>query len=108
MVKEGMNREDAQNESFVELQEELQEIKEAAAETMADSNCKLHKLKDELHGKTRELIDEITPILEKYRDSGKEVVYKVEDKIIEKPLPALMIAFAAGLVIGKLLDSRKH
>lgn len=107
-----MTKEDMDRENLDGLQEELNEVKETAmdyaGDTMEEGKCKFRKLKKELGGKTDDLIDEVTSILEKYKDSGKEVVHKVENKIIEKPIASLLIALAAGLVIGRILENRKH
>lgn len=107
MAKEEMNigKLDGFQEELNEIKEDAMDYAEEAAE---EGRCKFRKLKKDLSGKTDELIDDITSVLEKYKDSGREVVHKVEDKIIEKPITSLLIALAAGLIIGRILENRKH
>lgn len=65
-------------------------------------------MKKELRRKTDDLVEELAPVIEKYKNSGKEAVAKVEDTISEKPLTSLLLAFTAGIIIGKLLDNNKR
>lgn len=110
-MKEEESRLNAEEE-IETLKRELNEMKESvqeyAEDALSEGGRKFRGFKKELRGKTENLLDEITPIIEKYRDSGKEIVYKVEDKIIEKPVTSLLLAFVAGLAVGKLLDSGRR
>lgn len=40
------------------------------------------------------------------REKGKESVESIEDRIREKPLQSLLIAFVVGLFLGKIFDRR--
>jgi len=85
---------------IAELREQLKQYTEAADVEERDS---LRELKRKLGWKSGDLMHELTPIIEKYKESGREAVYKVEDKIIEKPLQSLVFALVGGIVLGKLL-----
>lgn len=103
-----MEKRDADMERLDETQEGLEELKGQAQEYAEDAaregKRKLHKLQHDIQAKSEEVMKEITPVLEKYKDSGKCLVHKVEAKIVEKPLHSIMVAFGIGLIIGKLCD----
>lgn len=98
-------------ENIDKLQEEIDELKDSMkkyAEDLTDEGKhKLSRLHEQLHRKHEELIEHYGPIFEKYRESGKEMVHHVEEKVAEKPLTALLLAFGAGIVIGSLCRGRR-
>lgn len=102
--------EETNMEEVSKLHEEIEELKEKFEELDGDTTdegrrtmCRLQK---QLYAKTVELMDAYAPMLQKYKDSGKEIVRSVETKVAEKPLPSLLVAFGAGLVIGCLCRCR--
>lgn len=107
-----MMKEDMNGENLEVLSENLEELKEDvldyADESIRDSECRFRQMKRELRRKTDDLAEELAPIIEKYKSSGREAVAKVEDKIAEKPITSLLLAFTAGIIIGKLLDNNKR
>lgn len=87
--------------------EELKEmVKECGGETAEEAMHSLSKLHRHLLDRTDKMMHMYAPILEKYRDSGKEMVREVEARVAEKPLTSLLFAFGAGVLIGKLC--RRH
>lgn len=104
-----MAKEDMNGENLEVLGENLEELKEDvldyADESARESECRFRQMKRELRRKTDDLVEELAPIIERYKHSGKEVVAKVEDTIAEKPITSLLLAFTAGIIIGKLLDN---
>lgn len=95
-----------------ELQQEFDELKQLAgeySEAAADEvDGKIRQAKKKIRRRSEELMDELAPIIEKYQDTGRVAVRRVEDKVIDNPLLALAVAFGAGLVIGKLLDDDRR
>lgn len=93
-----------------QLKEEIEELKDmvkaCGGETAEEAMHSLSKLHQHLLDKTGKIMHSYAPVLEKYRDSGKEMVREVEAKVAEKPLTALLVAFGAGVLIGKLC--RRH
>lgn len=85
------------HDDIEELKEKFQELGEDTTDEGKRTMRRLHK---QLHAKADELMEAYAPMLQTYKDSGKEMVRTVETKVAEKPLPALLLAFGAGLVIG--------
>jgi ElaB/YqjD/DUF883 family membrane-anchored ribosome-binding protein len=52
------------------------------------------------------MIEELMSNLRSARDKSSDTVDSVEHKIQEKPLMSLLVAFLAGLILGKLFESR--
>ena len=48
----------------------------------------------------------ISKIADEVQTSGREGLRKVEEQIEERPLVSLAMAFAVGLVLGRLFDRR--
>lgn len=107
MAKEDMNGENIEvlNENIEEAGEDILDY---VGESARETECGFRRMKRELRRKTDDLVEELTPIIEKYKNSGKEAVAKVEDTIAEKPITSLLLAFTAGIIIGKLLDNNKR
>lgn len=107
-----MAKEDMDGEGLEALSENLEEMKEDildyVGESARESECGFRQMKRELRRKTDGLVEELAPIIDKYKNSGKEAVAKVEDTIAEKPITSLLLAFTAGIIIGKLLDNNKR
>jgi len=95
-----------------ELQEEFQELKELAGEyteeVVEEGKGRMRKAKRRISKRSEDLLDELMPILERYQDSGREVVERVEHKVTDNPLLSLAVAFGAGMLIGKLLDNGRR
>lgn len=102
--------EETNMQNVCKLQEDIEEIKEQFKELGEDTTDEgkhaMHKLHKQLHAKTEELMAAYAPIMQKYKDSGKEMIHNAETKIAEKPLQALLLAFGAGLVIGCMCRCR--
>lgn len=103
---------EAKAASADKLKEELEElkemVKECGGETAEVSMHALSRLHQHLLDKTGRIMDTYAPVLEKYKDSGKEIVRGVEAKVAEKPLTALLFAFGAGVLIGKMCRHHRH
>jgi len=102
-------------EKIMELESEVGSLKEALAEHEETTEAKriidFAKLKDAISASAKEIIDAIKPVIEKYEEPGKAAVSKVERKVADNPFLSVVLAFGAGIVIGKLLDchcSRKE
>jgi len=52
------------------------------------------------------IIEDLKNELDRARGKGREAFESVKQKIQEKPLMSLLIAFILGLLLGKLLDRR--
>lgn len=51
------------------------------------------------------LLSELEDAVDESKQKGKRALESVEDKIIEKPLLSLLVAFVIGLLIGKVVDN---
>lgn len=105
MMKNGREMEniDRLHGEIEELKDSMREYAEDLTEEGKNKLCRLH---EQLRKKHEELIEHYGPVFKKYRESGKEMVHNVEEKVAEKPLTALLLAFGAGIVIGSLC--RRH
>ena len=50
------------------------------------------------------VIEAIKPIVAKYEEPSRAAVAKVGGKVADNPFLSVVVAFGAGIVIGKLLD----
>lgn len=102
--------EDTNMETVSKLHKDIEALTEKCKELGEDATDEgkrtMRKLQNQLYAKTDELMEAYAPIIQKYKDSGKEMVRNVEAKVAEKPLPALLVAFGAGLVIGCICRCR--
>lgn len=107
MTKNGREMENINKlqEEIDDLKDSIQEYAEDLTEEGKDKLCRLH---EQLHRRHEELIDRYGPVFERYRESGREIVHNVEERVAEKPLAALLLAFGAGLVIGSLCRRHRH
>lgn len=100
--------EDKANERIEELEAELADLKEVLEgykEEAEDAvETKIEKVRSVLEAKADDLMASVKPVLDKYEESGKAAVGKVGDKVADNPFMSVVVAFGAGIVIGKLLD----
>ena len=61
---------------------------------------------EELGDDKDRVIEKVRAELENVQEIGKQKVETVEQKIQENPLKSLLIAFIAGLFLGKLIDRK--
>ena len=61
---------------------------------------------EELGDDKDRVIEKVRAELENVQEIGKQKVETVEQKIQENPLKSLLIAFIAGLFLGKLFDRK--
>jgi len=91
-----------------ELESQIADLKEEIAEQHETAEEKrvidFTKIKGAIDDSARGVIDTIKPYIEKYQQPGKEAVAKVGEKVSDNPFLSVVIAFGAGIVIGKLLD----
>lgn len=66
----------------------------------------LEKGKSETDSARDRVVEELMSNLRSARQKGSDTVGTVEHRIQEKPLMSLLIAFLAGLILGKLFDKR--
>ena len=66
----------------------------------------LEKGKNETDSAREKVIEELRNEFGSARDKGMETVDSVEQTIQERPFISLLIAFLAGLILGKLFDRR--
>jgi ElaB/YqjD/DUF883 family membrane-anchored ribosome-binding protein len=95
-------------EKMMELESEVETLKETIAEHEEKAEAKrmvdFVKLKDAINSSAKEVLDAIKPVIEKYEEPGRAAVSKVERRVADNPFLSVVIAFGAGIVIGKLLD----
>ncbi len=92
------------------LGQDLETLREDVTRLRADlsqlAKSLLEKGKSETDTARDRVMGEFMSNLHSARDRSGETVETVERKIQEKPLMSLLIAFLAGLVLGKIVDRR--
>ena len=92
------------------LGQDLETLREDVTKLRADlsqiAKSLLEKGKNETDSAKDRIFEELRYDLQSARNKGRETVDTVENKIQEKPLMSLLIAFLIGLVLGKLFDRR--
>ncbi len=54
------------------------------------------------------LLNELEDAVEESKHKGRRALESVEDKVTEKPLLSLLIAFILGLFLGKIVDTNNR
>lgn len=92
------------------LDKDIENLKDNVAKLREDlsqvTQTLLEKGKSETEVAKDRLIEELKYELDVAKTKGKETVESVESQIQEKPFMSLLIAFIAGLVLGKIFDRR--
>ena len=95
-------------DAIKELKAEIEELKNAFAEQQEKAEAKsivyFNKVKNTLDDGAKSLMAAVKPVLEKYEEPGRAAVEKVGTRVSDNPFLSVVIAFGAGIVIGKLLD----
>ena len=76
---------------IMELKAEIEALKCAIAEQQEKAEAK-------------RMLAAVKPVIEKYEEPGRAAVAKVGTRVSDNPFLSVVIAFGAGIVIGKLLD----
>ncbi len=97
------------NEDIImELKTEIEALKCAIAEQQEEAEAKrtidFNKVKSTLDDGAKSLLAAIRPVIDKYEEPGRAAVAKVSNRVSDNPFLSVIIAFGAGIVIGKLLD----
>ena len=95
-----------------EMKEEIAALKQLLAEKRDEAADRGRDMKHDIRAMVEEgfakVSDAIRPFAEKaghrIADPTKDVVARVEEKIVIHPIAAVMIALGAGLVVGKMID----
>ncbi len=92
------------------LGKDIDNLKEDMAKLRADlsqlGKALLEKGKSETDMAKDRVIEELKLELQSARKKGKETVDSVEQQIQEKPFVSLLVAFLAGLLLGKMFERR--
>lgn len=92
------------------LGKEMDNLKEDMAKLRADlsqlGKTLLERGKNETDIAKERAMEELKRELQSARNKGKETVNSVEQQIQEKPFVSLLIAFLAGLLLGKMFERR--
>jgi ElaB/YqjD/DUF883 family membrane-anchored ribosome-binding protein len=90
------------------VENEFDTVKDDLAKLRSDISQLSATLKDLTSDTVRQQIETIRTrvdsITGEARQQGREVLDDLTDRIEEKPLASVLIAFGAGLLIGRLLD----
>ena len=93
---------------IMELKTEIEALKCAIAEQQEKAEAKrvidFNKVKSTLDDGAKTLLAAVKPVIEKYEEPGRAAVAKVGTRVSDNPFLSVVIAFGAGIVIGKLLD----
>ena len=95
-------------DAIMELKAEIEALKCALAEQQEKAEAKsivyFNKVKNTLDDGAKSLRAAVKQVIEKYEEPGREAVAKVGTRVSDNPFLSVVIAFGAGIVIGKLLD----
>ncbi len=95
-------------EIITELETEIEALKSALAEHEETSEAKrvidFAKLKNAISDSAKDVLDTIKPVIEKFEEPSRAAVAKVGNRVSDNPFLSIIIAFGAGIVIGKILD----
>ena len=93
---------------IMELKAEIEALKNAISEQQEKAEAKsvvyFNKIKNTFDDGAKSLLAAVKPVLEKYEEPGRVAVEKVGTRVSDNPFLSVVIAFGAGIVIGKLLD----
>lgn len=98
---------EASEQRIIELEAEVAALKDALAaqqEAGAKKYFDLDKVRTAIDEGTRNVIDAVKPLVEKYEEPSRAAVEKVGGKVSDNPFLSVVVAFGAGIVIGKILD----
>lgn len=103
-MTEGKNN----DERIVELEAEIEELKNALAEHQEKNEAKrlidFNKVKTAIDDSARGIMAAVKPVIEKYEEPGRAAVAKVGNRVSDNPFLSVMVAFGVGIVIGKIID----
>lgn len=102
-----------------ELRQDMQTLRDDVTKLRSDLSGITQRLleagKDEagmarykLEAEVRKLLEEVSQTLGQTRERSRKAVEGVEQKIGERPLISLIIAFIVGLLLGKLFDRKQQ
>ena len=94
---------DAIREDIQKLQNDLKDIFHSAGEQGKE---KLQEKKQQLEAAMKNLHDRAAAIYDGLREHGQDAVNKSQKQIEERPLTAVFIAFAAGILFDRLMGRR--
>ena len=64
----------------------------------------IEKIRSAIDDGTKSVIEAIKPVVEKYEEPSRAAVARVGGKVSDNPFLSVVVAFGAGIVIGKILD----
>lgn len=93
---------------IMELKAEIEALKCAITEQQEKAEAKriidFNKVKSTLDDGAKTLLAAVKPVIQKYEEPGRAAVNKVGARVSDNPFLSVVVAFGAGIVIGKLLD----
>ena len=90
-----------------ELEAEIATLKDALAAQQESGQKKyfdLEKIKNAVDAGSQKVLEAIKPIVSKYEEPSRAAVARVGGKVSDNPFLSVVVAFGAGIVIGKILD----
>ena len=73
-------------------------------DVVMELKAEIEALKCAMDDGAKSLLAAVRPVIEKYEEPGRAAVAKVGTRVSDNPFLSVVIAFGAGIVIGKLLD----
>jgi ElaB/YqjD/DUF883 family membrane-anchored ribosome-binding protein len=101
--KSMMTEIDALRQDIHKLQNDLKDMFHSVGEHGKE---KLQERKQQLEDAMKNLQGRAAEIYDSFREHGQDAVNKSKEKIEERPLTAVFIAFAAGILFDRLLGRR--
>lgn len=100
---------EASEQRIIELEAEVAALKDALAAQQDNAvNTRkyfdIDKIRSAIDDGTKSVIEAIKPVVEKYEEPSRAAVARVGGKVSDNPFLSVVVAFGAGIVIGKILD----
>lgn len=70
---------------------------------LADVKARLGETAKTVHGQAKEKFQDIYEVA---REGGEQAVETCREKIVERPMTSLLVAFLGGIIVGRLLLRR--
>lgn len=103
-----MMEENNNQQRVVDLEAEVEALKGALEEQQQTAETKrlidFAKVKGAVDEGAKKVLEAIKPVIEKYEEPSRAAVAKVGGKVSDNPFLSVIVAFGAGIIIGKVLD----
>lgn len=98
------------NDELAGLKADMQRLREdfmsLGQKLLNASSAELHNARNRISREAGERVDALRERADSAREAGREAADRLQERIEERPLLTMLIAFVVGLFFGKLMDRR--